>query len=170
MTSLGSLALTSTKVQHSRRVLSDAVRLWHVNAELVRQKLDDVRRQQYHLRLPSHTQQFFTMRFTPTAERSYTNSGTIGQFLFRHCFHILHHTSDLLHLTSNILHLTSNILHHTSYIFLRQIRQKVLLYARRNVDFSFLTVHVYTRVRKHLAHLSDLAFLTEQMSRWTYDV
>ena len=151
------------KVQHSRRVLSDAVRLWHVNAELVRQKLDDVRRQQYHLRLPAHTQQFFTIRFTPTAERSYTNSGTIGQFLFRHCFHILHHTSDLLHLTSNILH-------HTSYIFLRQIRQKVLLYARRNVDFSFLTVHVYTRVRKHLAHLSDLAFLTEQMSRWPYDV
>ena len=163
MTSLGSLALTSTKVQHSRRVLSDAVRLWHVNAELVRQKLDDVRWQQYHLRLPAHTQQFFTIRFTPTAERSYTNSGTIGQFLFRHCFHILHHTSDLLHLTSNILH-------HTSYIFLRQIRQKVLLYARRNVDFSFLTVHVYTRVRKHLAHLSDLAFLTEQMSRWPYDV
>ena len=163
MTSLGSLALTSTKVQHSRRVLSDAVRLWHVNAELVRQKLDDVRWQQYHLRLPAHTQQFFTIRFTPTAERSYTNSGTIGQFLFRHCFHILHHTSDLLHLTSNILH-------HTSYIFLRQIRQKVLLYARRNVDFSFLTVHVYTRVRKHLAHLSDLAFLTEQMIRWPYDV
>ena len=84
----GSLALTLAKLQHSGRALSDAVRLWYINAELVRQKLDDVRRQQYHLRLPSHTQQFFTVRFTPTAERSYTNTGTVGQFLFRHCFHL----------------------------------------------------------------------------------
>lgn len=29
--------------------------------------------------------------------------------------------------------------------------------------FHFLTVHVYTRVRKHLSHLSDLAFPAEQM-------
>ena len=84
----GSLALTSAKVLHLGRALSDAVRLWHIYAELVRQKLDDVRWQQDHLRLPAHTQQFFTIRLTPTAERSYTNTGTIGQFLFRHCFHL----------------------------------------------------------------------------------
>ncbi len=85
---LGSLALTLAKLLQSGRALSDFVRLWHINAELVRQKLDDVWRQQYHLRLPAHAQQFFTIRFTPAAKRSYTNTSTVGQFLFRHCFHI----------------------------------------------------------------------------------
>ena len=79
---LAHLPFDIAKVQHSRRVLSDAVRLWHVNAELVRQKLDDVRWQQYHLRLPTHTQQFLTVWLTPTVQRSETNTGTVGQFLF----------------------------------------------------------------------------------------
>ena len=64
----GSHALTTAKVLYWRWALSDAVRLWHVYAELVRQKFDDVRRQQDHLRLPAHAQQFFTVRLTPAMQ------------------------------------------------------------------------------------------------------
>jgi hypothetical protein len=66
-------------------------------------------------------------------------------------------------LKHSFLHFTSYILH----LFLSDTSVGFMSYTRRNDDFSFLTVHVCTRVKKHLAYLADPASRPFLTSRWS---
>ena len=55
--------------------------------QLLHDERHDAWRQYPHAWAPAHAFQLLTVRLAPAAQRPHADTGTVGQLLFRHCFH-----------------------------------------------------------------------------------
>ena len=113
----GSLALTSTKVQHWEMALAHCGSLWRigldfyefslfqVNIQLPAEKRCRLRRQFPAARADAHSRQCRLLKSYPAGKGTTWAVGPLSQFLLGNEFVLKH---NFLHLTSYILHLTSH--------------------------------------------------------------
>ena len=143
----GSLALTSTKVRNMKSPMAHCGSLWRiglhfyefslfqVDIQLPTEKRCRLRGEFSAMRSDAHGCQCWLLKAYPAGKCTTRAVGPLSQFLFGNEFVLKHNFTYRLSLFTSYQPDTPVVF--TSY-------------ARRNDDFSFLTVHVYTRALENI--------------------
>ena len=117
--------------------------LFQVNIQLPAEKGCRLGRQFPAARADAHSRQCRLLKSYPAGKGATRAVGPLSQFLLGNEFVLKHNFTYCLSIVTSI--------------FARYASSFLYSYARRNVVFSVLTVHVCVSVRKVLAHLAELA-------------